>query len=537
MTIKADWIKILKRANGDAFTTRIPSRPYVAFIDGQIKLMCGAHVASWLQFFTAQFVSTIDQGFAAGAEVVVLGFDDYAFVPSAKNMTQIKRIKFVPSVEFGEHEELPQEFPDNWMDSIKNRAFKAKVITFVVCNVRRHYARETARTVVIDWRGPPEVIGRGITLPAMFAGEAAAAEAAARAAAKAAWEAKAEKRAAKAAAKAAKAAKAAARAAAPATDCIDLTAGTESAGPTLNELNMARQVHPNLRAAPALHWIQEARRAADAAPELDCVLEARPALVQGARLAAIQGAQPAAGAASAPLRRGECDTKAFSWLELGPMLLISTDGDYIPIALAQIETQGTTHEVYLHRMVCRSDGPGKRKPDGRPKREYEYVDLNKLLSFVRAEFPQSKTPARTFAAMVSLLSVSPALSRARGACLHSNPAGALTHSPAPGRSHGVRLHSKPAGREPEQTMGAALARAQDRRGRRRRHASVRRPCLQRHVREKNKNDDARAPGGAFRSGRRASLRRAQHIHEELHRHCGSNAGRVFYAREDARTRP
>lgn len=39
MTIKADWIKILKRANDDAFTNRIPSRPYVAFIDGQIKLM------------------------------------------------------------------------------------------------------------------------------------------------------------------------------------------------------------------------------------------------------------------------------------------------------------------------------------------------------------------------------------------------------------------------------------------------------------------------------------------------------------------
>ena len=179
MTIKADWIKILKRANDEAFTTRIPSRPYVAFIDGQIKLMCGAHIASWFQFFTAQFVSTIDQGFAAGAEVVVLGFDDYAFVPSAKNMTQAKRVKFIPTVEFGEHEELPQEFPDNWMDSIKNRAFKAKVIAFIVCNVRRHYALETARTVVIDWRGPPEVIGKTIALPAMFAGEAAAGEAAA----------------------------------------------------------------------------------------------------------------------------------------------------------------------------------------------------------------------------------------------------------------------------------------------------------------------------------------------------------------------
>jgi len=314
MTIKADWIKILKRANGDAFTTRIPSRPYVAFIDGQIKLMCGAHIRTWLQFFTAQFVSTIDQGFAAGAQVVVLGFDDYAFVPSAKNMTQQKRAKTAPAVEFGEHEELPQEVPENWMDCIKNRTFKAKVITFVLCNVRRHYAGETARTVIIDWRGPPEVIGKAIALPAMFAGEAAATAAAAKAAAKAAWEAKvaakAEKeaktaaKAAKAAAKAAKAVAKAAKAAAPdsaansaAPECIDLTVETECSGPTLNEMNKSRQVHPNLAGSEgaALHWMQKARQVV-AAPR--AVMEAIdipdvPDIVDDA---------PAA----APLRRGEC---------------------------------------------------------------------------------------------------------------------------------------------------------------------------------------------------------------------------------------
>ena len=221
MTIKADWVKILKRADSAAFSQRCPSRPYVAFIDGQIKLMCGAHVTTWLQFFTLQFVNTIEQAFAAGAEVVVLGFDDYTHVPSAKNMTQQKRAKTAPVVVFGEHDELPPEIPEDWMDCIKNRAFKAKVITFVLRNVRRHYAEETARSVVIDWQAPPEVVGRPLVLPALF------------------------------------------------TD--------------------------------------------------------------------------AAGAPAAGLKRGECDIKAFAWLALGPTLLISTDGDYVPLALAQVPARGARH--------------------------------------------------------------------------------------------------------------------------------------------------------------------------------------------------
>ena len=83
--------------------------------------------------------------------------------------------------------------------------------------------------------------------------------------------------------------------------------------------------------------------------------------------------------------------------------MISTDGDYVPLALAQIERQDIQHPVFIHRMVCRTDGPGKRKPDGRPKREYEYVYVNKLLTFIRSEFPKLPTPARTFGAMVRSL--------------------------------------------------------------------------------------------------------------------------------------
>jgi len=275
MTINSDWVKILKRGTPGAFSARCPSKPRVVFIDGQIKLMCGSYVKTWAQFFTTQFVGTVESAFATGAEVVVLGFDDYAFVPSAKNMTQAKRSRAVPVLAFDEHDELPPSIPECWAECIRNRTFKAKVIAFVLRNMRRHYASEYLRTVVIDWTGPPEIIGRPIALPVLFgSGEA--------------------------------------------------------------------------------------------------------------------------------LKRGECDIKAFAWLELGPTLLVSTDGDFVPLALAQIEKQAITHPVYIHRMLCRTEGPGKRRADGSQKREFEYVDMQKLLAFVGAEFHKVPQPARTFAAMVAL---------------------------------------------------------------------------------------------------------------------------------------
>jgi len=275
MTIHSDWVKILKRANPACFSKQCPTPPHVAFIDGQIKLMCGSHVRTWVHYFHAQFVDTIEGAFATGAEVVVLGFDDYAHVPESKNMTQQKRVRTVPVVVFGKNDDLPPEVPENWAEYIKNRVFKSKVIAFVVRNLRRHYASEYKRTVVIDWTEPPEIIGKPIMLPALF---------------------------------------------------------------TPGEV----------------------------------------------------------------LRRGECDIKAFAWLELGPTLLISTDGDFVPLALAQVEAQGIKHPVYIHRMICRTEAPKKRTFTGKTKREFEYVHVQPLLAFIQKEFHGALFPARTFASMVAL---------------------------------------------------------------------------------------------------------------------------------------
>lgn len=275
MTIQRDWVTILKKGRTDAFSVDCPSKPYVAFIDGQIKLMCGAYIRTWKQYFMTQFVGSIENAFTTGAEVVVMGFDDYTFVPAAKNMTQLSRMRSVPVMTCNEHDELPKTIPDNWSECIKNRSFKMKVIKFVIRNMHRHFADETNRTIIIDWQGAPDVIGKKVTMPTVF----------------------------------------------------------ESGD---------------------------------------------------------------------NLKRGECDIKAFAWMEMGPTLLISTDGDYVPLALAQIETQKVLHPVYIYRMLCRVNGIGKRKSDGSMKREYEYVDMQKILNYVQSEFPKSEFPARSFCGMVAL---------------------------------------------------------------------------------------------------------------------------------------
>lgn len=63
-------------------------------------------------------------------DTVVLAFDNYAHVPVAKAMTQTKRKKNVPRVDFAESQSLPCMVPEGerWTSCIANRAFKAKVL-------------------------------------------------------------------------------------------------------------------------------------------------------------------------------------------------------------------------------------------------------------------------------------------------------------------------------------------------------------------------------------------------------------------------
>tara|TARA_B100001758_G_scaffold241882_1_gene249320 strand:- start:13027 stop:14304 length:1278 start_codon:yes stop_codon:yes gene_type:complete len=283
MTIDAGWNKIIKSGVPDAFTKTLPASqtPKTVFVDGQIKLMCSCSIQQWKTFFNVQFVSTIDKAFNTGAETVIIGFDDYSHVPAAKNMTQIKRCRNVPAMNFSPDDALPTIMPENWSAAMRNRTFKVKVIQLIINNIRLHYGKDDSmkrnnQTIIVDFIGDPILIGTPRDLP-------------------------------------------------------------DLAG-----------------------------------------------------------------------KRGECDIKAFAWLCYGPLLIISTDGDFVAISLVQLErlilqTQ-SKHNIYLLRMKTNVDPPGKQQRDKTTKREYEYVDMLRVLSWLNGQMQKSGfsgSPAKNFAAMVA----------------------------------------------------------------------------------------------------------------------------------------
>lgn len=110
--------------------------------------------------------------------------------------------------------------------------------------------------------------------------------------------------------------------------------------------------------------------------------------------------------AESDMKRGECDIKAFTWMFLNkPLLIDSTDGDFLPMALLQLEmstisppqntgdedctgdSEPQTPVIFLHRMktnteTCRKRGAGGSKVT---RREYEFVHVNRILAGMQRE--------------------------------------------------------------------------------------------------------------------------------------------------------
>jgi hypothetical protein len=159
MTINAEWVSILKTSHPAAFTAALPAVPVSWFVDGQIKLMKGAWITTWEVFFRMQFVRTIDRAFDSGAQVVIMGFDDYTHVPECKGMTQRKRNKAAQDFVYDSANGLPETPPQDWNAAMRNRTFKIAVINFIVKNIKLHY-KHFDKTVIVDWVGAPVVLGR-----------------------------------------------------------------------------------------------------------------------------------------------------------------------------------------------------------------------------------------------------------------------------------------------------------------------------------------------------------------------------------------
>ena len=161
MTIDSTWIASFKEEAPHAFTPRIPFSPKAAFCDGQIRLMrghCGEDdFLTWDGYIYQQFQRHVQRFYDDhGVATVILAFDDYAHVPEAKCMTQVKRRKHLPKLEILEREPLPTVCPsgEKWAQCIANRVFKSKVIALVIQTLPK-LLDLAGRTLIIDYAGPP----------------------------------------------------------------------------------------------------------------------------------------------------------------------------------------------------------------------------------------------------------------------------------------------------------------------------------------------------------------------------------------------
>lgn len=155
MTIERQWIEIMKMEVPEAFTDEMPFEAEVGFIDAQIKLMAMPHEATWEVFLAKQFLLPVNQMFASGARTVILAFDDYQYVPRAKAITQAKRRAHLVPYDFTENQDIPEAPPLPWDAAMANRAFKAKVVAFIIEKLPMLlYDIPRGKELIIDWRGP-----------------------------------------------------------------------------------------------------------------------------------------------------------------------------------------------------------------------------------------------------------------------------------------------------------------------------------------------------------------------------------------------
>lgn len=100
-------------------------------------------------------------------------------------------------------------------------------------------------------------------------------------------------------------------------------------------------------------------------------------------------------------RRGECDVKALAWSGFGALVVQSTDGDFVPLALVHCEANPETH-VFLERIETRISTGAKRTALGTTKRRMEFVCMRELCAHVQTVMNHHAAPCRAFAVLVAL---------------------------------------------------------------------------------------------------------------------------------------
>ena len=155
MTIQGKWVEAMKEECPEAFTSTVPFTPSVAFLDGMIMLMKADVVTKWRELIDRNFVSSVKAFFRMGAAVVVLGFDDYTYVPKAKSITQHNRSKKAVPIDFTSSSQLPAAIPVDYMSCMRNREFKLRVMQLVVETLPGLLNLQMGQTFIVDYRSCP----------------------------------------------------------------------------------------------------------------------------------------------------------------------------------------------------------------------------------------------------------------------------------------------------------------------------------------------------------------------------------------------
>jgi hypothetical protein len=355
MTIHADFVKILKTDCKQAFTDKFPlsQAPDYAFVDGQVKLMKPDSVQQWNLFIHLQFKKTVENLFKLGAQVVVMGFDNYNYVPVSKTMTQVKRNKYVPVLKFNEVDELPPAMPADWGGAMRNRAFKVKVIKKVVFELKQWFLNLLRtdeawkkKILIIDADQTPEILH---------------------------------------------------------FSRVQSTLDMDAINADKHSNNLSNDAQNSVK-DNTVDNTEDNNGENQENAQKDKEVNANE-LMQ-AILAENE---------TTWIGRGECDIKAFYWLKYSNRLLVvSTDGDFVPIAMLQLQKMSHLHAdinktVILHRICAQVNSDtvaGKRKNEianVSKKRTYEYVDISQLMHYVTQNMPSlNQSPITNFCALIAM---------------------------------------------------------------------------------------------------------------------------------------
>jgi hypothetical protein len=114
---------------------------------------------SWEDYMHKRFVYSYLH-YLRQCDTLVIAFDNYAYVPPAKCMTQATRRKHIPAIPFSETSPLPCMVPEGeyWTQAISNRTFKNKVIEYVCLKLPKlllaRCENPSRKTIIIDYDIP-----------------------------------------------------------------------------------------------------------------------------------------------------------------------------------------------------------------------------------------------------------------------------------------------------------------------------------------------------------------------------------------------